>query len=846
MSSKAQQATESGPRLDYFDPKIVQKFESAVATHQAGDLESAESAYREILKLTVDHPGALNLIGTLHHQRGDNEAAVEFLAKAIEIAPGNADFYGNQGAAYCGLEDYERAVRCFESALSLQPENMSFNANMASALMSQGLNEDAYPFARKAFDAEPGNFKYAKRLGDVCQRVEKFIEASEGYAACVSLEPENAEAVNNLGYTYERMENLEKAEEYYRQAMELFPASPEILNNLAGILARMGREKEAQTYYDQAFDLPEENWLDPVKRGITYLNAGDHHRALTMLEACKDSNADNAEMWSGYAAALAASGRLDEADTAFKKALEITPENAELWNSLGINSSQRQDLDSAVSQYKKAIDLSPTYLDPYINISLNYMFLNRMDEAYMYAHLTLNLPGQRDGTFGNPLKVFRGMCDFDALDEVGDIFELAEKYRHTDIISSFLAMLPDTSTPEQTQRLADLHFYWGEHLALPPGKFDPLPPRPAKPVSNTKLKLGFLSSDLKSHSVVNFVLPVLRHYDRSEIEIHCYSPVEAIGDKKQELVKELVDDFRIFDNTHARDSALTVQNDGIDVLFDLNGFTRDTMIRSMCYRPAPVQVYWLGYPFTTGMREIDHILVDKYFAPENNDWLAEEPLFMPEGWVCFDSFEDVGITDTLPVERNGKLTFGTLNNTYKFTRECIAVWATIMKEFEDSEFLLVRPGADSRILQHNLGREFERCGVAPERLKFINNHRSLESHFSYYNMIDISLDTFPQTGGATTCDAIWMGVPVISLVGPSMHQRVSYSLLENAGCGELACFSLEEYMGKAVMLGNDITSLREYRQNMRPALLKSPLCQGERFADNFQKVVIDAYEKSGA
>ena len=113
-------------------------------------------------------------------------------------------------------------------------------------------------------------------------------------------------------------------------------------------------------------------------------------------------------------------------------------------------------------------------------------------------------------------------------------------------------------------------------------------------------------------------------------------------------------------------------------------------------------------------------------------------------------------------------------------------------------------------------------------------------------MIDISLDTFPQTGGTTTCDAIWMGVPVISLVGPSLHQRVSYSLLENAGCGELACFSLEEYMGKAVMLGNDLTSLREYRHNMRPALLNSPLCQGERFTDNFQKVVFDAFEKSGA
>jgi len=473
------------------------------------------------------------------------------------------------------------------------------------------------------------------------------------------------------------------------------------------------------------------------------------------------------------------------------------------------------------------------------------MFLNRQDEAYMYAQLTLNLPRMREGIFANTVKIFRGLCDFDALDEVGDIYELAEEYRNTDIVSSFLAMLPECSTPDQITRLVDLHYYWGEHLARPAGTFKPLPPR-VKKSPGSKLKIGFLSSDLRSHSVANFVLPVLRHYDRSLIEIECFSPEEAVGDPKQEAIKGLVDNFRILDSMNFRDAAEVIQNAGVDVLFELNGFTRNTMIRSLCYKPAPVQIYWLGYPFTTGMTEIDHLLVDSYVAPEDNAWLAEEPLCMPETWLCVDSFPGEPIADQLPVERNGKLTFGTLNNTYKFTRDTIAVWATIMKEFEDSEFLLVRPEADSVVLQNNLREHFARCGVAPERIKFINNKRTIQSHFWYYNLIDISLDTFPQTGGTTTCDALWMGVPVISLVGPSMHQRVSYSMLENAGCGELACFSLEEYMGKAVMLGNDIASLREYRQNLRLALLNSPLCQGERFAENFQKAVIGAYEKSGA
>lgn len=845
MTSNAAQGQAVGDRLDYFDPEVVKKFEAGVASHQSGDLETAEIAYREVLKLTVDHPGALNLIGTLHHQKGDDEAALEFLGKAIEIAPNNPDFFNNQGAAYFSLKRYDEAEGCFRSALSFQEDDPRSNSNLASVFVEQNRLEEAYPFAKKSFDVVREEWRYGKTLGDICRQIDRLEEAVDAYLVCIGIVSDDPEMLNNLGFCYERLGILDKAEEFYRAALRARPNSPEIANNLAGVLARLDRKEEAAKLYKEALDAPAEHWSDAVKRAATYLNAGDHDRALMILEKIKDLHEDDAEMWSAYGSALSAVGRLEEADIAFDRSLEISPESAETWNSLGTNSSRNRQSGKAIQQFKKAIELAPGYPDPYINLCLALMFLGRVDDAYMYAHMTLSLPRMREGVFANPVKIFRGLCDFDSLDEVGDIFDLVEEYRHSDIASSFLVMLPECSSEEQIGRLADLHFDWGKHLARPTASDRPLPPPPQKP-ANSKLKIGFLSSDLRSHAIVNFALPIFRHYDRSNVEIHCYSPIDAADDTKQELVKELVDEFNIVNNINFRDAAEAIRKDGMDIVFELNGFTRDTMLRSLTYKPAPMQVYWLGYPFTTGMPEMDHILVDKYFAPENTDWLAEDPLHMPESWVCFDSFQEVAIYDTLPVERNGKLTFGTLNNPYKFTRETIAVWAAIMKEFEDSEFLLVRPESDSMILQHNLRDHFSRCGVEPERIKFLNNHRSHEPHFQFYNLIDISLDTFPQTGGTTTCDAIWMGVPVISLVGPSMHQRVSYSLLENAGCGELACFSLEEYMGKAVMLGNDIASLREYRHNMRPALLNSPLCQGERFAENFQKVVIDAFEKSGA
>ena len=239
---------------------------------------------------------------------------------------------------------------------------------------------------------------------------------------------------------------------------------------------------------------------------------------------------------------------------------------------------------------------------------------------------------------------------------------------------------------------------------------------------------------------------------------------------------------------------------------------------------------------------MDYILVDQYSAPENLDWLSEKPLMMADSWVCFDGFRDIPITEERPVEKNGFITFGTLNNPYKYTPKCIAAWSAVMREVEDSQFLLVRPEADSTILRSMLQKEFGKNGIGPERINFFNNYHRPEPHFHYYNLIDMSLDTFPLTGGTTTCDAMWMGCPVISLIGPGMHQRISYALLEHAGCGELACRSFEEYLGRAVMLANDVTSLREYRRNLRPALLNSPLCQGERFARNFEAAISGAYE----
>jgi predicted O-linked N-acetylglucosamine transferase (SPINDLY family) len=266
----------------------------------------------------------------------------------------------------------------------------------------------------------------------------------------------------------------------------------------------------------------------------------------------------------------------------------------------------------------------------------------------------------------------------------------------------------------------------------------------------------------------------------------------------------------------------------------------------MAYRPAPVQIYWLGYPFTCGLPSVDYILLDGRVAPPaGTDFLVEEPLLMPRSWVCYDPFETATFVGDLPFDRNGFITFGTLNNPYKFTRAGIAAWAGAMRRVPRSRHMFVHPEYRFPVITENLMREFERNGIARDRLCFINNRERAGSHFEYYNEFDMTLDSFPLTGGTSTCDALWMGVPVISRVGPGIHQRLSYSLLGSAGLDALCVETDEAFVEAAVALAGDTARLRALRGGMRDAVRGSTLGQADRFGREFCNLMSGLVERHG-
>jgi predicted O-linked N-acetylglucosamine transferase (SPINDLY family) len=288
------------------------------------------------------------------------------------------------------------------------------------------------------------------------------------------------------------------------------------------------------------------------------------------------------------------------------------------------------------------------------------------------------------------------------------------------------------------------------------------------------------------------------------------------------------------------EAAQMIADDQLDILIELGGSTHMNRLDVMAYRPAPVQASWLGYPHSAGLSTIDYLVCDPYTAPPQAELLIEKPLMMPKTWLALGRAvfaDDHVITPGLPEDRNGVITFGTANNPHKYNPELFRVWARVLQATPNSRFMFVRPEGGSESFRGNVLAHFAAGGVSPERILFSTVRGA---HMPYYNEIDITLDAFPLTGGTTTTEALWMGVPVVSLIGEAFFERLSASILTNAGVGDMATPDKEEYVRIATALAADRNRRLDLRHGLRDMIKAGPLGQTEQFARDFYDMVAGA------
>jgi predicted O-linked N-acetylglucosamine transferase (SPINDLY family) len=620
-------------------------------------------------------------------------------------------------------------------------------------------------------------------------------QAAECFREAIALDSDLADAHNNLGIVLSADNKLDEAIASYRSALRLRPDFGQALYNLGGALKAQGKLDEA----------------------------------IECFELAQKQLPDSAEVCVNLGSALVARRKLDAAVEQYERALRINPDFAIAHNNLGHALHERRQLDEAIQHYQRAIVLEPRFGLARTNLGNAYLQQGRLDEAIDSYRQVLRIdPAYAEGYNNLGLALgLQGKLD-EAIDSYHDALRLKADYpaAHSNMLLCLNYLGSDAGVCfAEHRRWAQLH---AEQLgqSIPAHSNDLDPSRP--------LRIGYVSGDFRMHPVAFAIEPVLAAHDRNRVEVFCYAQVESPDDTTRRL-NGIADNWRSLVGIPDGEAADMIRRDQIDILVDLAGHTSNNRLLVFARKPAPIQVTHFGYPNTTGLKTIDYRITDAHADPPGwtEAYHTEQLVRLPEIAWCYGPTESPDV-NRLPALDTGYVTFGSLNNLAKVTSEVLGVWARVLHAVKNSRLLLLGGAgadADRRVLEH-----LQRCGIGRNRVTLVGR-RSRFDYLKLHNEIDVGLDPFPYNGGVTTCDALWMGVPVVSLAGVNYVSRQGVSLLSNLGMTEYIADSVDAYVAAAARAASDLNRLSQCRAGLRQRMRASPIVDAAGFTRHLE----DAY-----
>ncbi len=395
-------------------------------------------------------------------------------------------------------------------------------------------------------------------------------------------------------------------------------------------------------------------------------------------------------------------------------------------------------------------------------------------------------------------------------------------------------------TPEHLQRAHDA---WDQaHAAAL---------RPAEPSwevtrdPDRRLRIGFISPDFCRHPVGFFLVPVIENLDPNDFEVVCYYARDLeIRDVITDRIRAASTEWGSILGLDTASLAERVRGDRIDILFDLSGHTGDHRLLCFARKPAPIQMTWMGYVGTTGLSTMDYLVADRFHVPHGAEaHYRERVLRMPDGYICFDrpTNDEAEPVGPLPAQEEGFVTFGSFNNLAKLTPQVLALWARVLDGVPGSHLMLASPGFNGKSARDRVTKTLGDHGIDAHRIE-IRGGMGRPDLLASYNEVDIGLDPFPYSGGITTCEALWMGVPVVTCPGATFAGRHSFSHLSNVGLTETIAVDHDDYVAIARGLAGDLDRLAHIRAGLRDRMSNSPLCDGPRFGAHFGRALREVWQ----
>jgi protein O-GlcNAc transferase len=610
----------------------------------------------------------------------------------------------------------------------------------------------------------------------------------------VANETDNVDVYNFLGAAWKELGHYELAETAYLAALKLEPNNGPVRSNLGVTLSKLNRYEEALSHYDLAVK------AHPGNAVITY------NRANTLRRL----------------------GRISDAAEGFLESIQIDKTLSSAWNNLtAILMDTNQE--AAEVALREALNINPENLDGMANFATYYLRQTQYSKAMEWAEALLD----RQPTNQVGLSVKAMALSYISMEpQLERLKEAVVLNGDSMMTHSNLCLFSNyTNYVAQAERFS-YHQAFGEQFE----KAHVVPTPEQLTLVNKKIRIGYVSPDFNTHSVAYFFEPLLKHHNKDKFEVFCYYN-QAKVDQTTERMMQQADHWRPIVGLSDESVVKLVQEDGIHILVDLAGHTGRNNLTAFAYKPAPIQVSWLGYPNTTGLKAVDYRFTDDIADPvgDSEQFHTETLVRLPQGMWCYGGNASIQPHTELPFDKNGYITFGSFNDLAKLTPDVIKAWATILKATPNAKLLLKARQLVEEETQERLIELFKNEGIDKNRLILKAFSSSKSEHFDLYGEIDLALDTFPFNGATTTCEALWMGVPVLTIRGDRHVARVGASLLHRVDLDQLIAETTDEYIAKATSYTKDPNALRELRFNMRERVQSSPLCDAKSFAHSVEQ-----------
>lgn len=840
--------------------KISHLLEKGAAAYKKGDYENAAILYRQALEILPDNADIMNMLSCVTFALGHPEKSFDLIEKAIKINPASPMYRNNLGNFLFSQEKYPEAMLAFEKAVELNPQFMDAHYNLGLAAMRCADLKTALKCFQTCIKNKPDFCDARTNLGKIYVDLGKPKKAFPHFKKALDLNPSDMTTNVNFSIALDKSGKHEQAMALLENALSFHPGHPEILYNLGNFYQKSEQTKQAIASFEKALETTPNDIRILYNLGTTLMEAGERLKALPILESVLVHSPNDPKTLNNMGLIHYYIGEYKKSVPFFEKAIANRSGFFKAYNNMGLAFKALEKLNDAMTCFQKATEIAPHFAEAFHNLSEMQREAGDFESAAVNCRKALSLEPDLPQANTHYAYLLKWQCDWQEFDRISKNMdklilrqlEKGDPVGETPFMNiirkddpAFNRRVTDAFAQKTMKNVAHLnvHFSHDEKKRFVSSEMLNGSLSDRKKDANTKIIVGYLSANFKNHPMAHLLADLFKFHNRNQFQINAYSLGPDDGSDYRKRFIDNADIFRDIRHFSHEMAANQIYRDGVDILVDLMGYTQGNRMEIAALRPAPIQVRYMGLAGTTGGNLFDYIIVDEIVTPrdQQNNY-AETFIYMPHTYQINDRNKTISQT---PVTRkmfnlpDNAFVFCSFNQSYKIDPEIFNIWLDILKQVDNSVLWLMpgrNTGASTR-----LAAIAEEYGVAPHRLIFTESI-PLSKHLARLKLADLALDTRTIGGAATTSDALYAGIPVITLLGNRFASRMSASILSAIGLTELIAKNLDEYRTLAIRLAQNPEELNSILQKLKNNFHSAPLFDTYGFTLNLEKAYLKIYE----